>query len=136
MSPNDSLLEIYAEVERRLADEGYVCRACGECCNFRANDYVLYASQIETDLVLEKTGRRPELVNGRCCFQDDAGRCTIHPWRPLGCRTYFCRQARPAVGCARASQELHERSLKRIGKLTQDLGREWRYHPFFSWGAE
>lgn len=136
MSPNDSLLEIYREVERQLAQQGCACHACGKCCNFRANDYVLYASQIETDLVLENTGRRPELVNGRCCFQDDSGRCTIHSWRPLGCRTYFCEQACPTAGSAEASQELHERALNRIRELTQEHDRKWLYGPFFSWGVE
>ena len=131
MSPGEALLEIYDGIERELAAAGRACKACGRCCNFSANDYVLYASQIETDLVAEKTGRRPELAEGRCSFQDAAGRCTIRRWRPLGCRTYFCDQARPGGD---SFEGLHERTLKRIKDLARQHHLEWRYGRFFAGG--
>ena len=93
MNASDTLLSIYREADAALAAAGCECRACGRCCDFAANDYVLYASLLESDLVIDKAGRRPELIAGRCCFQDALGRCTIHAWRPLGCRTFFCKTA-------------------------------------------
>jgi len=128
--PAAALLEIYAEVERELAD-GPRCRACGRCCDFNANSYRLYASQLEVDLVIEKAGRRPVLVDGRCCYQDASGACTIHAWRPLGCRTYFCAEAHTLPHGPRRAEEACERALARIKSLSDQLGREWCYAPFF-----
>ena len=130
MSSARALLEIYDDVERELASRGHVCRACGNCCDFEANDYKLYASQIEKEIVAEKTGRRPELVNGCCCFLNADGKCTIHPWRPLGCRTYFCDRS----GGPDAAQELHEHALARIKKIATRHPAGWQYGWFFADG--
>lgn len=128
MSSHRALLEIYDDVERELTSRGYACRACGKCCDFEANDYKLYASQIEKQLVIEKAGRRPVLVNGCCCFLDAAGKCTIHAWRPLGCRTYFCDRA----GERNATEELHERALARIKETATRHETGWQYGWFFA----
>ena len=131
MSPAEALLEIYRDVNESLATKGYRCAACGKCCDFAANDYVLYASRLEAELVIAKTGRQPELVNGRCCFQDAGGRCTIHEWRPLGCRTYFCVDASRGAGEGLDFHAVYEEALGRIRKLTEEAGREWEYGRFF-----
>ena len=138
MSPADALLEIYRDVGESLAALGYRCAACGQCCDFDANDYELYASGLEAELVLGKTGRRPELVGGRCCFQDACGRCAIHEWRPLGCRTFFCQSASRGATASRAAaadgsgfQALHEDALARIRMMAEQSGEQWEYGPFF-----
>ncbi|HUW32755.1 MAG TPA: YkgJ family cysteine cluster protein [Planctomycetota bacterium] len=132
MSPDDLLLAIYRDVEAALAGKGFRCEACGRCCDFARNDYILYASRIESDLVQRKTGRQPELVSGRCCFQDVSGRCTIHQWGPLGCRTFFCTAAAGNVpDHHHAFESVHEDALRRIKELTEQTGAEWDYGRFF-----
>ena len=132
MSADDLLLDIYLEVEANLLGRGFRCEACGQCCDFVRNDYRLYASRLESDLVVRHTGRQPELVDGRCCFQDASGRCTIREWRPLGCRTYFCSKAAGNEPEQRhAFESIHENALRRIRELTEQLGMEWEYGRFF-----
>jgi len=131
MESDEPLLSIYGEVDRAMTDAGFSCSACGRCCDFHANDYVLCASSLETELVVRKTGRRPALAAGRCCFQDAAGACTIHRWRPLGCRTFFCAAASSGAVGPDLGHALHEQALERIRKLSGQNGREWRYGRFF-----
>jgi len=131
MSQSDSLASIYEHVQCALEGLGCACAACGRCCDFAANDYILYASAMEIELVSAKTGRWPELIGGRCCFQDSAGRCTIHQWRPLGCRTYFCDRVQGGASGAVRCAEVYEQALARLRKLAQECGGQWSYRRFF-----
>ena len=128
--PADALAEIYADVDRELGEDAR-CTACGKCCDFAANSYRLYASQLEVEYVVRHTGRKPVLVDGRCCFQGSSGECTIHQWRPLGCRTYFCSRAHTQPDGPRRAEEIYESALGRIKSISDRHGREWRYAHFF-----
>lgn len=125
----EQLLRIYDEVEAAVGGRTS-CSACGRCCDFSANDYVLFASQLEIDLLTEFANRPPELVNGRCCYQSEDGRCTVHQWRPLGCRTYFCRSAMQSCG-EEFLRETYENALQRIRELCRANRLPWQYKPVF-----
>ena len=132
MDSDHLLRDICLQAEVALLARGFRCEACGRCCDFARNDYRLYASRLESDLVLRNTGRQPELVDGRCCFQDASGRCTIHEWRPLGCRTFFCTTA--AVNAPEhrhVFESVYENALRQIRELTEQAGEEWEYGWFF-----
>lgn len=74
------------------------CRACGQCCDFRNVDHVLFATKLELDAALHWASRHlrvdmesagSALRSNLCPFQA-GGRCLIYSVRPLGCRSYFC----------------------------------------------
>ncbi len=83
------LAELYAQVDAQIQSESVCCRQCGKCCDFRTNGFRLYTLELERILILQKTGSGLELIDGKCSALRD-GKCSIHPVRPLGCRTQFC----------------------------------------------
>jgi len=118
----DELRALYRRLDDDLAALGVECRACGRCCNFQLAAYTLYASQVELALV-ERESAAPFTLkdDGRCCFQD-GNRCTIHPVRPLACRTFFCDDA-----FKEPAQELYETYLRRLKGIVRQLELEWNY---------
>lgn len=127
--PDDAiadLLALYAELDRRLDALGLRCRACGRCCDFARNDYQLYASYLERALVVARHGLPQLTPDGLCRFLAD-GRCSIHPSRPLGCRTFFCDPA----------YKPHEQTVchafqRRLRALSDRHALAWEYALFFS----
>jgi len=118
------LLALYAELDDRLAELCLLCRACGACCDFRRNDYHLYASYLERALVVARCGL-PELTpDGLCGFLRD-GRCSIHRYRPLGCRTFFCDPTYEPF-----HQELCDTFLHRVRALADRYAFPWEYTLF------
>jgi len=120
-----ALLGRVDEEVRRL---GLRCERCGRCCDFSANDYVLYASGLERALVVSRYGMPRIGPDGRCSFQA-GGLCSIHPLRPLGCRLFFCDPAARLL-----SQRLHERFLRELKELARRRALVWDYSPFFAHG--
>ena len=130
MSNNEVLRKtldsLYDDLEKELVTLPAKCYGCGKCCNFKENGIQLFAQKLELELIVEETGVQPFLVEkGHCNFQEN-GLCTIHPIRPLGCRTYFS-EAPNSV----AHQDLYEkyhRKIKDIGNLN---GIEYQFVSFF-----
>lgn len=122
----DELVALYAELDRRLASLGAECRQCGSCCDFARNDYQLYASTIERVLVVSRHGLPRLTRDGVCGFQAD-GRCTIHPSRPLGCRTFFCDPAHKP-----REQDLCHAWQRRVRAIADRHGLPWEYALFFT----
>ncbi|MFO7900548.1 MAG: YkgJ family cysteine cluster protein [Planctomycetota bacterium] len=118
----DRVEAVYAELDAELAGLGYACRACGECCDLAAHGFRLYLSTLELALILEREGldRLPPERDGRCGFQA-GGKCTIHPVRPLGCRTYFCDADGDELS------PLHEAALRKLRRLAERYGCPWNY---------
>lgn len=126
--PGDSitgLLAIYLDLDREIAGMGLECRQCGQCCDFRRHDYRLYASHVERALVVARHGD-PALTPAGCCGFLIDGRCSIHPSRPLGCRTFFCDPAHKA-----REQGLCHAYQRRLRALADAHGLPWHYAPFF-----
>ena len=118
----DELKRLYAALDTELAARAAACRRCGQCCNFIENDYVLFASWLERELIRRETDTPPRLdADGSCPWQTD-GLCSIHHVRPLGCRTAFC-----APDWAPVQTELHERYRQGLAAITQRHSLPWDY---------
>jgi Fe-S-cluster containining protein len=121
----DELLAVYAALDEELAVLGVTCKQCGRCCNFVRNDYRLYASFLERSLVLARHGEPRLTPEGDCGFLRGSD-CSIHPHRPLNCRTYFCDSAHKA-----REQDLYHVMQRRIRAIADAHGLPWEYGPFF-----
>jgi Fe-S-cluster containining protein len=109
-----SLIEVYAELDRRLAELSAHCRACGRCCNFAVSGVRLYASTGELAALSRTDPPAPRApLQDRCPYQ--LGRkCRARDRRPLGCRAFFCEKAFAGdlaieyEVCHRAIRDLHQ----------------------------
>ncbi len=119
------LRQVYDALDQHLAALGVECRACGRCCDFARNDYVLYASFIERAAARDCGGAARLAEAGQCGFLA-GGRCTLRAWRPLGCRVFFCAPEHKA-----REQEICEEFLGRLRAATDRCGLPWDYRPFF-----
>ena len=122
-SAGDELLALYAELDSELAELQATCAACGRCCDFSTHGEVLYASGLERQ-VLALAGPPPDGPAPHVCPYLSAGKCAARPFRPLGCRTYFCEKQAGVQG-----QRLYERCRARIAALSRRAGIEWDYCP-------
>jgi Fe-S-cluster containining protein len=121
-----SLNVLYEALQEELVVLPAKCYGCGKCCNFKENGMQLFAQKLEKDLIVEETGVEPFLVEkGHCNFQEN-GLCTIHPIRPLGCRTYFS-EAPNSV----AHQDLYEKYHRKIKNIGNENQIDYQFVPFF-----
>jgi Fe-S-cluster containining protein len=77
-----------AEIELRRP----VCVMSGRCCHFEEYGHRLYVTTMElaTFVREHRTHSVPLQVNeGGCPFQKQK-QCTVHSYRPMGCRLFFC----------------------------------------------
>ncbi|MEM9801577.1 MAG: YkgJ family cysteine cluster protein [Planctomycetota bacterium] len=121
----ERLEALYAELEDLLAAVRPMCLARGVCCRFEEADHVLYATGLEADYAAEKHPSAPAPEAEGRCPHHVAGRCTAREGRPLGCRTYFCDPT-----WSDALEATHERFLRRIRDLEDELGYPSSYAPF------
>ncbi len=121
------VLELYAEVDRAVAAAGPVCVASGRCCRFKEYGHTLFLSRLEADVLLADAPpyERPA-SSDTCPFQKD-NLCTAREPRPLGCRIYYCDPAYQETG-----NRITEESLRRLKRLAEEHGVEWRYAPLHS----
>lgn len=122
----EDLRRIYEALDRCLAGLEVECRACGRCCDFARNPYVLYASFIERAAAREVAPEAALTPEGRCSFLSPAGLCLLRAWRPLGCRVFFCSPGHKA-----REQEIYEEFLARLRAASRRHGLPWDYRPFF-----
>ena len=126
--PDAALAELaaaYAGLDRELAAAGVACRACGSCCDFVRNDYRLYASRLERELVT-RHHPEPRLTPAGLCGYLREGRCSVHRHRPLGCRTFFCDPAHKP-----REQALYHTVQRRLHAIAERHAVPWDYGPFF-----
>lgn len=107
-----TLRQLYADLDRAVADYGPTCWSSGKCCKFESYGHRLYVTGLEIAFFrqsLADTGSEVEPgaseahPSGRhvtlaqlpgadaCRYQQD-GKCTVHAIRPLGCRIFFCQE--------------------------------------------
>jgi Fe-S-cluster containining protein len=127
----DELRALYDEFDRETEAIAPVCRASGRCCDFPAWGHTLFASRLEVDLLVSEAPReRFDPSSPLCPYWEDR-RCAARAPRPLGCRAFFCDEAK-----AGAMQELHERFLRRLKDIHDRRGIPWRYAPLLRHLAE
>ncbi len=115
------LEELYKDVETRISQKGVNCQCCGECCNFLTNGMRLYIFHLERLYLQGKLGKNLTLEEGKCSGQQKK-LCSIHEWRPLGCRTQFC---------SNTLQEIYEFFADKIKEIESRYGIEYDYSEAF-----
>lgn len=120
---NERLNGLFAELAAKTANWPTNCASCGRCCNFCSAGVVLFASSVEVLWVLDHVVpvvHEPDV----CPFQFDK-RCAARPWRPLGCRVYFC-----SFGENSPYYDIYQLYLRRIKDVAAEFEIEWEYGPF------
>jgi len=117
----EELEKIYAQVEALLKQEKISCQCCGKCCNFSTNGMRLYIFHLERLYLLARLGHPLSLKQGKCIGQKE-NLCSIHPYRPLGCRTQFCTHT---------FQEIYENFAKKIQEIEASYNIQYDYSEAF-----
>jgi Fe-S-cluster containining protein len=122
-----ALRQLYADLERELAELRPKCELSGRCCNFLESGHTLFASDLELAQLATTTPLRAALEPGdaRLCPWWKKGLCEAREGRPLGCRVYFCDGSK-----APQLEELSVRFHARLKRLHDDHAVAYRYEPF------
>ena len=128
------LLSLYAEVDGLL--QGWACACTAgqtdpRCCRFDETGREPYPTRVELEEVVHATRLVPSLPrNARrlplarrsgqapCPLLTRDGRCSIYAARPLGCRTFFCREAHGPDG---PRSKAPRDAIAAIGRRIADL---------------
>jgi hypothetical protein len=121
------VIELYAEVDAAVAAAGPVCVASGRCCRFKEYGHTLFISNLEADVLLAAAPSYDKPVSSDFCPFQKGNLCTAREPRPLGCRIYYCDPAYQETG-----SRLSEEYLRRLKRLADEHGVEWRYAPLHS----
>jgi hypothetical protein len=116
------VLELYAEVDREVADAGPVCVASGRCCRFKEYGHTLFLSNIEAKVLLASAPHFERPVTADYCPFQTGNLCSAREPRPLGCRVYYCDPTYQETG-----NRITEKYLHRLKDLAREQGVEWRY---------
>ena len=83
--------EMYREVQSEIDRRRPVCVVSGRCCRFEEFGHHLYVTTLELAHFLHHLPRSHAVVEnpGGCPFQSER-LCTVHHFRPFGCRMFFC----------------------------------------------
>src|SRR4051794_8821227 len=119
-----TVLAMYAEVDRAVADAGPVCVASGRCCRFREYGHTLFLSNLEAEILLEAAPPyAPPVSSDGCPFQK-GNLCNAREPRPLGCRVYYCDPTYQET-----ANQLTETYLHRLKELAREHNIGWCYAP-------
>jgi Fe-S-cluster containining protein len=118
------VLELYEEVDRRVAAAGPVCVASGRCCRFKEYGHTLFLSNLEAEVLLETAPAYEAPVSADFCPFQKENLCTAREPRPLGCRIYYCDPAYQETG-----NRITEGALSALKELARTHELDWRYAP-------
>ncbi|MBI5493657.1 MAG: YkgJ family cysteine cluster protein [Deltaproteobacteria bacterium] len=103
------------------------CARSGACCQFTVTGrepIVTHAELAAIRAELRRQGRNvpPPREDGACpLLTADGTRCSIYAARPMGCRTFFCREAGGVV----TARELRD-ALHALNALEESRGKNKR----------
>ncbi len=109
--PPQGILKVYALAQDAMPERS--CSQSGRCCQFAVTGREPFVTQDELDLIvttLRAQGRKvpPLRPDGACpLLADDDISCSIYAARPLGCRTFFCREAGGVVTAREMRDAIH-----------------------------
>jgi len=118
----------YADADAAIAAYRPICRNRGECCRFATFGHKLYVSSVELVYFVRhaRSAWREPGESSDCPCQID-GLCAARPYRPLGCRVFFCDpEAREWQGPE------YERRLLELRQIGADFGVDYRYVEWLS----
>jgi len=124
------LRQIHLQADRAVArtlaaaadGPAVMCLGGGGCCKFDLFGHRLFLTVGELALLTsEPPADLGPARRGRCPYQL-GGRCTAYPRRPLGCRTFFCRNEKKFP-----LQRVHEHFHGLIRRLHQSRSIPYAY---------
>jgi Fe-S-cluster containining protein len=86
-----AVASLYADVDHAIAQHELTCLGGGTCCRFDVAGHRLYVSTGELAFLLASPWPHESALPLRCPYQQGP-LCRARSHRPLGCRTFFCRQ--------------------------------------------
>lgn len=116
-----SMRQLLQQAQCQMDASGLTCLGGGCCCRFDLAGHALYVSVGE--LAIIASGKPPCPANlhlRRCPFQVGP-RCLARDDRPLGCRTFFCRDA------AHIGNDCYEQVHAMIQQLHKSHGLPYHY---------
>lgn len=120
MSPMESLLDLFRELDAELASHGWSCRGCGACCRFAEFGHSLFISSLEADRLFGDDV--PDDAQEHVCVFLVDGHCSRRDRRSLGCRTFYCTESGKGE-----IESITERYVKRVKELHERSGIPWTY---------
>ena len=118
-----AVAQILDAADREIAALAPHCDACGKCCHFEDGARVLFASALEVGFLVRRA-KPAQLRKRNVCPYLQGQKCTVRPARPLGCRTFFCKDLD-----GQGPQAVYEKFLRRLAALAERRGLEWSYAP-------
>lgn len=122
------LMAIHEVIRDQVEARGPACWASGRCCRFGTAGHRLYVTGLETAHLVHHLGRAPTLAEVRAARDRDdcpyliANACSVHAFKPTGCRIYFCDASAEAW-----QHDLSERAIMMLRSLHERRGIEYRY---------
>lgn len=113
--------QVAAEVERRRPR----CELSGRCCRFEEYGHRLYVTSLELAAFvhdLRKEGRQVGSWDGRGCPFQRGKLCTVHAFRPFGCRMFYCDPT-----AEEWQNEMYERFHGELKGLHEAMGVAYAY---------
>jgi Fe-S-cluster containining protein len=118
---------IYDAVQREIDARRPLCVMSGRCCRFEEYGHRLYVTTLElaSFLAAAAPGGLLMRIDHRdrqgCPFQLN-GLCSVHAFRPFGCRIFFCDPT-----ATQWQQDLYERYHAELKRLHETLGVRYFY---------
>jgi len=119
------MAEIYDWLEeqiRECVDLRWMCRACGDCCDFEGFDHRLFVTPPELIYLASNLGveNLKPMPTGRCPYNIE-GRCSIYEYRFAGCRIFSCQ------GHPEFQSRLSESALDKLKTTCTHFNIPYRY---------
>jgi len=121
---------LYDDVQREVDARRPVCAVSGRCCRFEEYGHRLYVTTMELAAFVhavdqaraEGRARSAERGDGTGCPFQVAKLCGVHPFRPFGCRMFFCDAT-----STEWQNEAYERFHGELKRLHETLGVPYAY---------
>ncbi len=116
--------KLYRRIDDELACFDNKCENCKRCCNFEISKLDLFVSNIEFAYFIIHISDIRKPTNNICPYLTDSG-CAVREFRPIGCRTYFCKPAN-----SYSQSNIYERSLNDIKEFVRTNNLSYIYYPW------
>jgi Fe-S-cluster containining protein len=122
--------DLYARVQQKVDARRPVCAVSGRCCRFEEYGHRLYVTTLELAAFVHEfdqarsQGRVPPADgwDGTGCPFQVSKLCGVHPFRPFGCRMFFCDAT--STGW---QNEAYERFHAELKHLHETMGVPYAY---------
>ena len=68
-----------------------LCSACGDCCNFKQFEHLLFVTPPELLYLAANLDGKLKKMTSETCPYNQSGKCTVYDFRFSGCRIFCCK---------------------------------------------